>query len=94
MRRAEGALPLPVGARKKSVTVKNLRLPLFLSTDEIQGGRLCGALPTVVRVRATIVFFIPVAYGRLAVDASRAVVRCQVSNILSSVMIVPKMQQA
>ena len=35
-RRAEGALPLPVGCRKKSVTVENLRVPLFLSTDELQ----------------------------------------------------------
>ena len=47
-RRAEGALPLPVGARKKSVTVKNLRVPLFLNVNELQGGRLCCTLPTIV----------------------------------------------
>ena len=47
MRRAEGALPLPVGARKKSVTDENLRVTQFLSTDELQGGRLRGALTTV-----------------------------------------------
>ena len=34
-RRAEGALPLPVGARKKSVMVENFRAPLFLRTDEL-----------------------------------------------------------
>ena len=66
------------------------RVPLFLRTDELQGRRLRGALTRTVRVRATIVSFTPVAYGRLAVHARSAVVRCQVSNILSSEMNVPK----
>ena len=48
VRRAEGALPLPVGYRKKSVTVNNLRVADFLNTHELQGGRLTGTLPTVV----------------------------------------------
>ena len=47
-RRAEGALPLPVGARKKSVTVENLRAPLFLRTHELQSRRLRAALTPVV----------------------------------------------
>ena len=44
--------------------------------------------------RATIVFLIPVAYGRLAVDAKSAAVRGHKVNILWLEMNVPKMQQA
>ena len=47
-RRAEGALPLPVGSRKKSVTIKNLRVADFLNTDELQRERWRRALPTTV----------------------------------------------
>ena len=42
-RRAEGALPLPVGCRKKSVTVENFRVPLFLRTDELHKVDACAA---------------------------------------------------
>ena len=45
---AEGALPLPVGYRKKSVTVENLRVADFLNIDELQRGRWRRALPTTV----------------------------------------------
>ena len=47
-----------------------------------------------VSVRATIVLFMPVAYGRLAVRTTSAAVRGCFPNILWREMNVPKMQQA
>ena len=96
-RRSERALPLPAGGRKKCARLENLRVPLFLSIDELQSAHWTDALPTVLTVRATVVSFTPVAYRGLAVRTSRAVVRChntQSERYLSRVMIVPKMQQA
>ena len=93
-RRAERALPLPAGGRKKCARLENLRVPLFFRTDELQSAHSTDVLPTVMAVRATVVYFTPVAHRGLAVRTSRAAVRCQVPKIVSSVMIVPKMQQA
>ena len=85
-RRAERALPLPAGGRKKCVRLENLRVPLFLSIDELQSAHWTDALPMVLTVRATVVSFTPVAYRGLAVRTSRAVVRCHKVNDLSRKM--------
>ena len=74
-RRAERALPLPAGGRKKCARLENLRVPLFFRTDELQSAHSTDALPTVMAVRATVVSFTPVAHRGLAVRTSRAAVR-------------------
>ena len=93
-RRAERALPLPAGGRKKCARLENLRVPLFFRTDELQSAHSTDALPTVMAVRATVVSFTPVAHRGLAVRTSRAAVRGGEVNILWQEMNLPKLQQA
>ena len=68
---------------KKGGRLEKLWVPQFFSSDELQSGRLPDALTRTVRVRATVVYLIPVAHGRLAVRTTSAVVRCHKMNILS-----------
>ena len=55
------------GGEKKSCGYLGTR---FFSSDALQSGRLSDALTRTVRVRATVVYFIPVAHGRLAVPTT------------------------
>ena len=80
--------------REKRRREEKLRVPQFFSSDELQSGRSPDALTRTVRVRATVVYPIPVAHGRLAVPTTSAVAEAGKVNILFVEMNVPKMQQA
>ena len=89
-RRTERAAPLTRDEREKRRRFEKLRATQFFSSDELQRGRLCGALTHTLGVRATVVSFMPVAHGRAESHTTSAVVRCHKMKILSRKMNVPK----
>ena len=80
--------------REERRKVEKLRVPQFFSSDALQSGRLILALTRTVSVPFSLVSFMPVAHGRLAVPTTSAVAEGSEVKILWQVMNVPKMQQA